>query len=362
MISKLILDNFRNYKAKDFHFNHDTQVIFGNNGSGKTNILEAISLFNKGRGLRSSDLSDMVNNQSENPRFTIYGSLKNHHQIENCATSFDKSSNRRSFQVNGHKSTNIKNFPAIIWLTPKMDNIFSESKSIRRKLLDKIVCDIDQNHNSRINSYEKCLKERMLLLIQNQDQKWLEILERRIAELGVAIAIARNEAVEYLNKAILQVESDFIKSKIELIGQIEQEAQIKTSIEVEDIFCHNLKQNRDLDLQAQRSLFGVHRTDLSATLLSKNLQANFCSTGEQKSILIAITIARVRINSFFNLPKAILLLDEIFSHLDFKNRSNLFAELQGLDVQNFLTGTDYKIFQELAKKEQKKDTQFIEIK
>lgn len=347
MISKIFLSNFRNYNSRSFEFNSTITIIFGNNGVGKTNILESISLFRKGRGLRSIDLDDMVKHDAIDSKFTIYGELKNHDEIANCATSFDKSNSKRIFQVNGNKSSSIKNFPAIIWLTPKMDSIFTDSKSNRRKFLDKIVADIDQNHLSRINEYDKCLRERMILLQQNKDKKWLEVLERRIAERGVAIAIARNEAIEYLNKAIKLNESEFIKTQIKIIGEIEELAKTSKSLEVEEIFANKLKDNRDLDLQSGRNLFGIHRSDFTATLLDKELDANFCSTGEQKSILIAITIARVRINSFFNLPKAILLLDEIVSHLDSIKREELFKELQKLDVQIFATGTNRDIFSNL---------------
>jgi DNA replication and repair protein RecF len=347
MISKITLNNFRNHSTKSFQFDDNINVIYGNNGAGKTNILEAISLFKRGRGLRSNDLEEMVYNQSQNNTFTIYSELRNHKEIANCATSFDKTNGKRIFQVNNTKTNSIKNFPAIIWLTPKMDNIFAEQKTIRRKFLDKIVSDIDQNHSTRINSYEKCLKERMILLLQNKDKKWLEIIERKIAELGVAIAIARNETIEHLNKAILLNESNFIKINIEIIGEIEQLAQDKKALEVEELFVAKLYQNRSIDYQSGRNLFGVHRSDFTALLLNKNITANLCSTGEQKSILIAITIARARINSFFNQPKSILLLDEIVSHLDETKKTDLFKELQKLDIQGFLTGTDSKIFSNL---------------
>jgi len=356
MISKIILNNFRNYTSKSFHFKSDITVIFGDNGVGKTNILEAISLFKKGKGIRSVDLDEMVCNQAREAKFTIYSELNNHDDIANCATSFDKISGKRIYHVNNSKVGSIRNFPAIIWLNPKMDSIFTDSKAVRRKFLDKIVGDIDQNHLSRINDYDKCLRQRMIILQQNKDQKWLEILERKIAELGVAIAIARNEAIEYLNKSILLNESDFIKTQIKIIGEIEELAKFKKALEVEEFFSEKLRQNRRLDLQSGRNLFGIHRSDFTAILENKNLTANFCSTGEQKSILIAITIARVRINSFLNLPKAILLLDEIVSHLDNKKRQELFKELQKLEVQSFLTGTNREIFSNLDK-----SAEFLEI-
>ncbi len=302
----------------------------------------------------------MVNNNSTKSQFTIYSELLNHDEISSCATSFDKLSGKRIFQVNGDKSGFIKNFPAIIWLTPKMDNLFNDSKSVRRKFIDKIAADINIEHTTRINNYDKYLRQRMLLLLEDGDKKWLDIIERQIAEIGVAIAISRNEAIQYLNKAILEIQSSFIKTKIKIIGEIEQAAYDKTSIQLEEFFLSKLKDNRDIDIKSKRSLFGVHRSDFTANLLSKNnLSANLCSTGEQKSILIALTIARARINNFFKLPKAIMLLDEIVSHLDEKNKIELFKELENINVQSFLTGTDQKLFSYFENNSNIKNIKFI---
>jgi DNA replication and repair protein RecF len=187
----------------------------------------------------------------------------------------------------------------------------------------------------------------MILLQKDGDKRWLDVLERKIAELGVSIAIARNETVGHLNRAISLGSQDFIKTTITIIGPIEELAKIKKSLEVEELFVEKLKETRGLDRESGRNLFGIHRSDFTAILLNKDIMANLCSTGEQKSILIAITIARVRINSFFNLPQAILLLDEIVSHLDLNKRIGLFNEIHSLDAKSFLTGTNKDIFSNL---------------
>ncbi|MFT5703440.1 MAG: DNA replication and repair protein RecF [Rickettsiales bacterium] len=349
-LSELKLDNFRNYQSKNFQFTAKVNAIFGKNGIGKTNILEAISLLSKGYGLKNADFSEMVNNDFEK-EFTIYGNIKNHPNIENIGTSYLAQENKRIFQVNNKiltGSSRFKYFPTLIWLTPQMDSLFCSSKTIRRKFIDKIVSDIDQGHNSRINSYGHLVRERISLLHRfgNKDN-WLNIIERRIAELGTAIASARNETISYLNQSILQGSDSFTKAEIKIIGEVEEIAKNYKAIEVEEYFIEHLKGNRELDLKSGRTNFGIHRSDFTAILFGKEIEAKLCSTGEQKSILIAITFARIRLFSILNLPMAILLLDEIVSHLDDQKRTNLLNEITKLNCQTFLTATNRVFFDEL---------------
>ncbi len=364
-ISQLKLSNFRNYQSKDFNFTNKVIAIYGNNGVGKTNILEAISLLSKGQGIKNAEFDEMVCNQNSASNFTIYSNIQNHPDIENIGTSYSRIDGKKIFQIN-HKiltsRSRNKNFPAIIWLTPQMDNLFCSSKTLRRKFLDKIVADIDPHHSTRLNLYNHSLRERINLLNQfsGSQKNWLDIVERKIAELGIAIASARNEAIDYLNQAILQTSSNFTKATIKIIGDIEEMAQSCKAIEVEENFMQKLQANRTIDGRSGRTNFGVHRSDLTAILLDKNIEAKFCSTGEQKSILIAITFARIKIFSLLNLPSAILLLDEIVSHLDNQKRDYLLEEINNLNCQSFLTATNKKFFESLYHFEQV-DRQFLEI-
>jgi DNA replication and repair protein RecF len=350
-IKNLKLDNFRNYQSRNFQFDAKIIAISGKNGVGKTNILEAISLLNKGHGLKGAEFCDMIFAQKSQQNFTIYSDVENHPHLENIGTSFLSLENKRIFQIN-HKiltsATRQKNFPTIIWLTPQMDNLFCSSKTLRRKFLDKIVADIDPFHNTRINSYNHSIRERINLLQRfGNRENWLNIIERKIAELGAAIAIARNEAVSYLNQTILQGSDNFTKSEIRIIGDAEQIVLTQKAIAAEEQFAIRLKNNRELDLKSNRTNFGVHRSDLTAILLGKDIEAKFCSTGEQKSILIALTFARIRMFSLLDLPMAILLLDEIVSHLDDQKRADLMNEISTLNCQSFLTATSKEFFNNL---------------
>jgi DNA replication and repair protein RecF len=158
----------------------------------------------------------------------------------------------------------------------------------------------------------------------------------------------------------LQNHSNFTKATVKIIGELEELAINHKAIEVEEKFMAKLKENRGLDGKSGRTNFGVHRSDLTAILVNKNVEAKSCSTGEQKSILIALTFARMKIFALLGLPSAILLLDEIVSHLDDQKRSDLLSEIASLDCQSFLTATQQNFFADLYRFEQEK-IQFLEI-
>ncbi len=352
-ISKLILENFRNFYSKKLQFNSQLILLSGENGSGKTNILEAITLLSKGSNLRGADLEEMVLNDYKNQKqvdhFAIYCELENHDSIEKIGVSFNKNHKKKILQINqetlsGKRQADFKNdLINFIWLTPALELLLISSKSERRDYLDKIVFDIDYKHVERINLYQKTLKERLLILQkyknQSQGNQWLEIVENKIVELGVAIAFARLDAVDFFNKAINSFESNFPKAELKISGDIEQLAREKSALQIEEFYRQKLSSNRNFDLENFKTAFGVHRSDFSAIFLNKNAPSAFSSTGEQKSIMIGITLARAKISSAYKNQPTILIFDEIVSHLDEKKKGDLLDEIVNSNLQCFFSAT-----------------------
>ncbi len=343
-ITTLKLHNFRNYINVVFNFSKKINVILGENGSGKTNILEAITLLKKGSGLKKTEFSDIISQNSPIKTFSIFAKICNHNMIDELGTSFENG--KRLFQINGKKVISQKNEIPLIFLIPQMDNLFCDNKSNRRSFLDNIINNIYPEHKTNVNNYNKQIKERLKLLEKKglkENLIWLDIIEKKISEIGIIIAYRRNEIISYLNQAIIQSKSSFTKSKIQIIGDIETYALSNTSITTEKLFQDKLKENRPKDLERQRTSFGIHLSDFTAFLDNK-MEARSCSTGEQKSILLAIIFGFIRIFKVLNLNLPILLLDEITSHLDSKKRRDIFLEIIDLDIQCFLTGTEEYLF------------------
>ncbi|MBM5782455.1 MAG: hypothetical protein FJ368_03430 [Pelagibacterales bacterium] len=353
-ISKILLTNFRNFSQKKLNFSKKLVCLFGENGVGKTNILESITLLGRFSSLRGSDFEEMLFSKDENlaNQFSIYSEILDHDFIEKVGISFDKVKKKKNIQINeeiltSKRQSELKNqFINVIYLTPQIESLFILGKSERRDYLDKIVADIDFNHNSRINDYKKLLKERLLILqkykFNNQKQsanKWLDIIEDKIVETGIAIASARIEAVDFFNKAINSFSSNFPKTQLQVTGDIEQMVMRQSSVLLEEFYKQKLRENREVDLENFKTNFGVHRSDFDAVFVLKKVLATKSSTGEQKSIMISITLARAKISAIYKNQPTILIFDEVVSHLDEKRKNDLFEEIKMTNLQTFFSVT-----------------------
>ena len=348
-ISKLILTNFRNFSSKKLEFSHQLTLFVGKNGVGKTNILEGLTLLGRSSSLRGNDFESMI--QEEKKQFAIYAEFLNHDLIEKIGTSFDVQKKKKIFQINdeilsskrqSELRSQLINF---IWLTPQIESLFILGKSERRDYLDKIVSDLDHEHQSRINNYQKLLKERLLILqkykfSQKKDsEKWLDIIENQIVELGMAIASARIEAVDFFNKAINSFTSNFPKAQLKVIGDVEQGVMKQSAVVLEGIYKKKLEENRQADLENFKTNFGVHRGDFDVIFSEKNALATRSSTGEQKSIMLSITLARAKISAIYKNQPTILIFDEVASHLDETRKADLFDEIKKVGLQSFFSAT-----------------------
>ena len=346
-ISKLVLNNFRNFSTKKFEFNSNQILFCGANGVGKTNALEALSLIGRSPTLRGDEYDEMLKNDATN--FSIYCELKNHNFLEKIAVKFDKNAKKKTYEFNGEPSgskrqADLKNYLInFIILTPQIEQLFILGKSQRREYLDKIVCDIDLTHQNRLNDYQKLLKERLLILQkyrnQNLGEKWLNIIENNIAEIGISIAFARIEAIEFFNKAITSFSSNFPKTFLEVKGEVESNIAKKSSLSLEDFYREKLKLNRQNDLENFKTEFGIHRADFDAIFCDKNLSATKSSTGEQKAIMISISLARAKISASYKNQPTILVFDEVASHLDNQRKIHLFDEISQTNLQSFFSAT-----------------------
>lgn len=349
-IKQLILENFRNFASKNLIFDKKLIMICGNNGIGKTNILEALTMVGRNHSLRQDDVEDMLRidnqTQNKNQQFSIFCQIEKHDNIDSIAINYNNITRKKTIYINKENITNRNkenknNLINFICLTPELELLFISQKSNRRDFLDKIVCDIDIFHSKRINDYQKLIKERLLLLSKNNknNDKWLEIIENKISEVGVSIAIARVDAVEFFNKAIYSFSSKFPKSELKIIGEIELQVKNMKAIEMEIYYKEQLVQNRLRDKESFKTNFGVHRSDFSAIFIDKNMDAHLCSTGEQKSIMLGVTLARARISSQYRNQPTIIILDEIMSHLDDNKKTNLLNEIVESGLQCFFSTT-----------------------
>jgi DNA replication and repair protein RecF len=350
-ITQLTLQDFRTYEALRLQPSARLIALAGTNGAGKTNVLEAISMLAPGAGLRGADLSAMARLAGPGGWAVAARAQVSEGEVQ-LGTSWAPSAETatRAAMVDGRRLRSVSGLSQHLrqlWLTPAMDRLFSGPAGDRRRFLDRAVLLFDPAHASRVNSYDKLVRERMSLLEDaRRDTTWLATLENQIAETAIAICHARLDAATLLDRFLGEVlaDSPFPWGTLAVTGEAEALAESHPSVAAEEIYRQRLATNRGLDQAAGRTLFGPHRSDLSVSHGPKGMVADLCSTGEQKALLVGLVLAQARAARAAAGITPLLLLDEVTAHLDSERRKGLFSVLENLGAQAWITGTDAEIF------------------
>ena len=349
-IAKLRLTDFRNYKTLDLELSGAPVVLFGDNGAGKTNLLEAVSLLSPGRGLRRARLDKLSRREGDVicPAWGVNAHLLTRDDDFKLAIGqLPEAPGRRAARIDGKSVTgaSLAAHVTLFWLTPDQDPLFRGPASDRRKFLDRFTLMHAPDHGSHVLAYEKLRSERNRLLGDGSDDlRWYEALEADMADFASRIAYDRVQTVTRLSDEIeARPEGAFPKAMLLLEGDAEEHLQSGLDQDAARIALQTLwAETRRTDMRAGRTLSGVHRSDLKVTHISKNMPAENCSTGEQKALLIGLMLAQARAHAD---KHPFLLLDEVAAHLDENRRAALIEELIELGTQVFMTGTDMALFE-----------------
>ncbi|MDE2043434.1 MAG: DNA replication/repair protein RecF, partial [Alphaproteobacteria bacterium] len=329
-----------NYARAELHPGPGFNILTGDNGAGKTNILEALSLLAPGRGLRGAQLGEMAQ-QGGPGEFAI--SAQRGDALLGTGTRADAPA-RRIVRINGANAaaTALSEWLSIVWLTPAMDRLFTDSAGERRRFLDRLVLSLDPDHAHHSARYEAAMRQRNRLLAQDMpaDPHWLNGLEAQMVTHGLAIHAARTALVTLLDAQMAALpDGPFARAQLVLADE--------TPLAPE-AYAQALAMGRARDAAAGRTLSGPHRADLLARHAAKNQPAEKCSTGEQKAMLITIVLAHAGLVAEQRGLRPVLLLDEVAAHLDPVRREALFTRLAETGSQVWLTGTEATVFAPLG--------------
>ncbi|MFG1416767.1 DNA replication/repair protein RecF [Xanthobacter sp. V0B-10] len=355
-IRTLALTRFRSYGAAQLMVGEGMVVLTGPNGAGKTNVLEAVSFLSPGRGLRRAHLTE-VGRQGPEAGLGAPGSWAVSARVEGAlgearlGTGLDGlETPQRRCRIDGEPVPSASAFLdhlKVIWLTPEMDGLFTGPPAERRRYLDRLVLAVDAGHGTRVNALERALRARNRLLEENGGPRFLDAVEHELAELAVAVAAARLETVARLSAEIAAHRDDaspFPFARIALEGALERLVAEMPALEAEDRYRALLRDNRNRDRAAGRTLEGPHLCDLEVSHGVKELPAARCSTGEQKSLLIGLTLSHARLVAAMQGLSPVLLLDDVAAYLDSQRREGLFEALARLGAQVWMTGADPAAF------------------
>ncbi len=356
-VSRLILSDFRSYPTLTLDVPARMVALIGENGAGKTNILEALSLFTPGRGLRRAELAEMarLGGAGGFAVSAIIGSDGMETRLGAGLSPPDSEGRRqRLARIEGADAGSASAFAEhmrVVWLTPDMDGLFRAAAGDRRRFLDRLVLAVDATHAARTNALERALRQRNRILEESWTEAgWLDAIEREVAELGVAVAAARAETVARLSALIAarhDPASPFPAAGLALAGEIDALVAAHPAIEAEDRYRALLRDARPRDRAAGRTLIGPQASDLMVRHMAKDMPAEQGSTGEQKALLIGLVLAHARLVSAMSGLSPLILLDEVAAHLDARRRAALYGELAALGGQVWMTGTDAALFAEL---------------
>lgn len=348
-VGRLSLTAFRNYASARLETSPGTVLLTGPNGSGKTNLLEALSLFVPGRGLRRARLSDLQSRSTGTP-WAVAAEMEGPQGALKLGTGRDPEgpAERRLIRLDERPIKNqalLATHVAMVWVTPEMDRVLTDSPSARRRLLDRMVFDADPAHAGRVQRYEKAMRERSRLLREGRrDPAWLSALEDEMARTGTAIAAARQDLLGRLLLMMTQASPRFPKADLTLRGAVEEHILERPALLVEDEIRSALASSRASDATSGSTSIGPHRSDLVVEHAQERKPIHLCSTGEQKALVIAVMLSYGRYLAHLRGFAPLLLLDDIASHLDAPRRSALFEEIKVLGSQAWITGTDEAFF------------------
>ena len=352
-LRRLVLQDFRSYPSLDLPVDAHMIVVTGENGSGKTNLIEAISMFAQGRGLRRADLAACARHGGAGG-FAVSLEVATSDGGRHFGTGLDAASPgavpARRHRVDREPAASARVFAddlRLVWLTPAMDALFNGAPGERRRFLDRLVLAVDAEHGTRVAALERALRQRNRVLEDGAraDGAWLDAIEREVAELAVAVAVARTETVTQLG-ALVGARRDpiFPWAEVTLAGEVEEWCASLPALDVEDRYRNLLKGGRAKDAAAGRTLVGPHTSDLQVRHGPKAVDASLCSTGEQKALLVALVLAHAKLVAYTSGIAPVILLDEIAAHFDAPRRAALFGELADLSSQVWMTGADSDAF------------------
>ena len=370
-LSRLKLDHFRNYQQADLPIHAGQLVVLGDNGAGKTNLLEAVSLLAPGRGMRRAKTehlayrasgfettSGIADDDADRLDWAVAATLENEDGTVQIGTGVPPSAKQgnRIMRLEGVtvSQADLGSRLAVSWLTPQMDGIFLDSPAARRRFLDRLVIAFDPAHIGRMSRYEKALRQRAHLLTEQRgDESWFSALESVLAETAVAVTAARQSLIKALNQEAARGWFGFPGVELLLGGDTENWLSDMPALAVEDqlmLAARTARLNGDLAMP------GPHASEFQALHLASQMPANHASTGQQKAMLIAVILAHARLQDRRLGRVPVMLFDDVAAHLDAKRSGALFDAVQSLGGQCWYSGTDDGQFKELLK-----TAQFVKI-
>lgn len=333
IIKSLELSHFRNYETLDLLFDKGTNILYGDNAQGKTNILEAIYLSATTKSHKGSKDKDVISFGEEESHIRTYLEKDG---VEVKVDMHLRSNKSKGIAINGQKikkAAELLGILNVVFFSPEDLSIIKNGPAERRRFVDMELCQLDSFYLYNLNHYNKIVNQRNKLLkdlyLNPSLRETLTIWDSQLVSFGGKIIERRGQFIEQLNDIIKEIHSKLSGGKEELVIQYEPD------VEIED-FEKKLKYNQERDIKLKQTSAGPHRDDFSFLIQDIDIR-RFGSQGQQRTAALSLKLSEIELVKKMTKDTPVLLLDDVLSELD-SNRQNYLLNSIG-DIQTIITCT-----------------------
>ena len=331
-VNSIYLKNFRNYKFGEVHFSKGTNVIYGPNGTGKTNILEAIYFLSYARSHRLSMENDLILFGEENARIKadVFCGGRNRKFDINLMKNKKKQISVNNVSVN--KTSDLLGFLNVVMFCPEDLRIVKGSPKERRRTIDMGMCRFGKNYFKILSDYSKVLEQRNKLLKDKAQDDVLEIWTEKLAMCGAKLYLARKNYIEKLSDTASVIHKEICNDTL----RFEYKCGINivntgSEQEIYEDFLKELQLNLQKDKQFEITNYGCHRDDFK--IFINEIDSKFyASQGQQRTCAIALKMAQLKMLEDFYKETPVLLLDDVLSELDENRQNYILNNIKGIQT------------------------------
>lgn len=336
IITKLELSNFRNYKLLKLDFDNKTNILYGNNAQGKTNILESIYMCSTTKSHRSNKDFELINFDSNEGHIKLYINKNNREQRIDIHLRKNKS---KGIAINGipiKKASELFGIFNVIIFSPEDLNIIKNGPSERRKFIDMELCQLDKIYVYNLVNYNKVLSQRNQLLkdlyFKPELKQTLDVWDMQLAEYGSKVIKRREQFIKEISNILIPIHDELTN------GQEEIEVVYEKNSEQDDLY-ENILINREKDIKYKTTSVGPHRDDIVFFNKGKNIKT-YGSQGQKRTIALSLKLAEIELVKSLINDKPVLLLDDVLSELDSDRQNHLLKSLDNIQTIITCTGLD----------------------
>lgn len=336
IIKSLELMNFRNYEFLDLKFCEGTNILYGDNAQGKTNVLEAIYLSATTKSHKGSKDRDIVSFNKEESHIRTYLDKEG---IEYKVDMHLRKSKSKGIAVDGQKikkAADLLGLLNVVFFSPEDLSIIKNGPSERRRFVDMELCQLDNFYLYNLNHYNKIVNQRNKLLkdmyFNPQLKETLNIWDSQLVSFGSKIIERRRIFTEQLNEIIYEIHKKLSGGKEELVIKYEPD------VEIED-FESGMKSSQEKDIKSKQTSVGPHRDDFC--FMAGNIDIRkFGSQGQQRTAALSLKLSEIELVKKIAKDTPVLLLDDVLSELDSSRQNYLLSSIGNIQTIITCTGLD----------------------